>query len=82
LQLFYLLAIHLYIFKISASTCNNKILFLFKMHENLISEQDNKNLSVSVNPDLCVCFLYIFLVFNILLSGSFAILKCLFERGT
>ena len=52
------------------------------MNENLISEQDNKNLAVSVNPNLCVCFLYIFLVFNILLSGSFAILKCLFERGT
>lgn len=52
------------------------------MNENLISEQDNKNSSVSVNPNLCVCFLYIFLVFNILLSGSFAILKCLFERGT
>lgn len=52
------------------------------MNENLISEQDNKNFSVSVNPNLCVCFLYIFFVFNILLSGSFAILKCIFERGT
>lgn len=52
------------------------------MIENLISEQDNKDLSVSVNPNLCVCFLNIFMVYNILLSGSFAILKFLFERGT
>ena len=52
------------------------------MNENLISEQDNKDLSVSVNPNLRVCFLYIFLVYNILLSGSFTNLKCLFEKGT